>query len=538
MSEPAADTLTPATAADAELTARIRRGPPGAAEAALDELYRRHHEAVLSYARGCTRDAHTAEDLASEAFTRTLHAVRGGNGPTDAWRPYLMATVRRAATAWASTARRTELCSDFECWLVQSAESQSGEEQLLRQEEGDLVRRAFLSLPGRWQTVLWHSAVEHASADRIAPLLGISPSGVASLTARAREGLREAYLSAYVTDTATPEDCRHYTGLLAASVRRTGRIRRTHRALARHLADCARCGRAQHELEQLNDSLASVLPVGVLLWAGAAYGSKAAVPTGAATTPITGAAGLATGVGAALKAGALGASVLVVSVAGYTLAPDSGRPPVPPPAPTAVATTTTPTPTRSRDEPAKASPPSQVKPRSSSTPPPRRSSTPAARKPPWSPSADDRTQLSILATGRCLDISAQEGAQPFEASCDGGSSQQWELLVDRAAQEVRIRNHATGMCLTHTGTPTKGAPVRQRPDACESEAATTRWTYYIPTLDTIAFAQNSAGRQLLGLNDWEAAAEGRPHSSAVGTTTNYYDTPSLRFRYKGDAFTG
>ncbi|NGN69695.1 sigma-70 family RNA polymerase sigma factor, partial [Streptomyces sp. A7024] len=258
------------TAADADLTARIRSGPPPAADAALDELYRRHRDAVLAYAQHCTLDAHTAEDLTSEAFARALHAVRGGSGPEAGWRPYLLATVRRTAGAWARTARRTELSPDFETWLTRQAPEESGEESLLRREDEDLVLRAFRRLPERWQTALWHSTVERESPDRIAPLLGLTPSGAASLTARAREGLREAYLAARVEDAATTEECRHFTGQLAASLRRAGR--RTPRRLERHLAGCPRCRRAGVELRELNATMAAVLPAGLLLWAGGYVG--------------------------------------------------------------------------------------------------------------------------------------------------------------------------------------------------------------------------------------------------------------------------
>uniref|UniRef100_UPI0019D217F8 RNA polymerase sigma factor n=1 Tax=Streptomyces prasinopilosus TaxID=67344 RepID=UPI0019D217F8 len=51
---------------DALLTSAVREdGDAGA----IEELYRRHAPAVLAYARTCCRDPHTAEDLASEAFT-------------------------------------------------------------------------------------------------------------------------------------------------------------------------------------------------------------------------------------------------------------------------------------------------------------------------------------------------------------------------------------------------------------------------------------------------------------------------------------
>ncbi|WP_406387326.1 RNA polymerase sigma factor [Streptomyces sp. NBC_00887] len=198
--------------ADPDLTARIRSGPPAAAAAALEELYRRYRTSVLIYARSCTQDSHTAEDLAAEAFARTLRAVRGGTGPTGPWRPYLIATIRRTAADWATTARRTELAADLETRLPDAPMAASGEELMLVQEDADLVRRAFRRLPERWQIALWQSAVEGQAPGTMAPLLGLSPSGVTSLVARARQGLRAAYLAEQVAGEASPEECGGFLG--------------------------------------------------------------------------------------------------------------------------------------------------------------------------------------------------------------------------------------------------------------------------------------------------------------------------------------
>ncbi|MFE0137984.1 RNA polymerase sigma factor, partial [Streptomyces sp. NPDC059037] len=92
-----------ASRTDAELTTLLREEND---DAALAEIFRRHRAAVLSYARTCCRDPHTAEDLTSEAFARTIHVVRAGGGPEVAWRPYLLVVVRRTAADWAATARR------------------------------------------------------------------------------------------------------------------------------------------------------------------------------------------------------------------------------------------------------------------------------------------------------------------------------------------------------------------------------------------------------------------------------------------------
>ncbi|WP_435215594.1 sigma-70 family RNA polymerase sigma factor [Streptomyces sp. bgisy034] len=513
-----------AASSDADLTVHIRSGVPGDAQAAAEELYRRHRAPVLAYARTCTRDSHTAEDLTSEAFARALRAVQGGSGPQDAWRPYLLTTVRRTAAAWCRTARRTELAPDFEAWLSEAPMAQSGEEWLLHQEEGNQVVRAFRSLPERWRTVLWHSAVEGESPERIAPLLGLSASGVASLTARAREGLREAYLAEYASDPDASEECRHYTGLLAASIRRAGR-RRRHQGLERHLADCPRCRHASLELRDLNKTLGVVLPAGVLLWAGASYGSKAAGAGGAAAGLHKTASGMSTG----LKAVGIGTVVLAISVGVYLPFRDGDEPrEAPAPRAAALAPTSTPPPKPSE------SPSSS--PTRNPTPSPSR---PTASPPPsWSPAATDRTQLPIVSTGRCMDIDPVEGAEPYEAACDGSRTQQWELLVDRAAHEVRLRNYATGMCLANSGTEADGAPVRQQRAACTSTEPTVRWTYHAGGDGKVVLAQLGSGLYYLGLDDWHNAAQGNPHSPAIGTTANYYNTPSLRFRYAGDAFSG
>lgn len=585
-----------AAAGDTELTARIRDALPGAADAALDELYRRHRAAVLAYARSCTRDPHTAEDLASEAFAGALRAVRGGSGPDGPWRPYLLTTVRRTAAAWSRTARHTELSPDFEAWLSRAPTVESSEEGTLRREDANLVLRAFRSLPERWQTALWHSAVEGESPDRIAPLLGLTTSGVASLTARAREGLREAYLAERAGDAGAPAECRHYTGLLAASVRRRGRRRRAQRGLEHHLTVCRRCRRTSVELRELNSSLSAALPAGLLLWAGTSTdgsasgaaasgtgGTGSAVGAGGAGTAVgaggtggavttvgsasaggataaAGGAAASTGLATAVKAAGVGAAVLVIVVTGYTTFPGGGDPPPPPPAPT--ATTAAPTPTAERsgspddDEDPTDPPPTASadrtdgpdadadkdgdgdpdrRPSSAGEPP--AGDDDAGPPPTWSPPADDRTTLPVAATGRCMDIGAGEGAEPYEAGCDGSRSQRWELLVSLPpVQEVRIRNYATGMCLTHSGSDADGAPVRQQPGACDSEASTAHWKYFLEEDNKVIFTQRDSSGQFLGLDDWRAAAQGQPHAPDIGTTANYEATASLRFRYRGPAF--
>ncbi|WP_070011779.1 RNA polymerase sigma factor [Streptomyces abyssalis] len=242
---------------------------------AVDELFRRHHSAVFSYALACSRDTKTAEALTAEAFTRAVRASRSGGTRTTAWRPALLVSVRCAAAEWAGTGRRDGLSPDFVQWYDNVAAGPgTGEERILRLEQESLILQAFRALPERWQTVLWHTAVEEESAGRIGALLNMLPGSVDLLTSRAREGLREAYLAAYHEHGLEEHghdsgECRRYGSLLEASARRAGR--RTNSDLERHLQECGRCRGALAELTELDERLSTMLPAGVLLWGGSAY---------------------------------------------------------------------------------------------------------------------------------------------------------------------------------------------------------------------------------------------------------------------------
>ncbi|MFF1410235.1 sigma-70 family RNA polymerase sigma factor [Streptomyces sp. NPDC058289] len=310
---------------DGDLIARMRGGDDGAYE----ELFRRHSEGVRRYARTCCRDAHTADDLTAEVFARTLQAVRGGAGPDQSVRAYLLTTVRRVAAAWAKTAKREHLVEDFALFAEQAAGSgdgsvglpvRAGDDTLelgadvraMHEAEQTLAMQAFRSLPERWQAVLWHTTVEEASPSAIAPLFGLSANATAVLASRAREGLKQAYLQAHVsTALSSGGDCARYADRLGAYARGGLRMR-AERGLRKHLEECARCRLAAGELKDVNAGIPALLPVAVIGWFAAGYAAKAAgvVAGGAVAAGGAGAAAAAVGgstAGAGAGAGAAGA---------------------------------------------------------------------------------------------------------------------------------------------------------------------------------------------------------------------------------------
>ncbi|MFJ2935491.1 sigma-70 family RNA polymerase sigma factor [Streptomyces sp. NPDC087219] len=416
---------------DAELVQLMRDGD----DSAYEELFRRHSDAVRRYARTCCRDAHTADDLTAEVFARTLQAVRGGAGPEQAVRAYLMTTVRRVAANWTKTQKREHLVEDFAVFAAEAARSSEVSDQTasfgagldlgadvlaMHEAEQSLAMQAFRSLPERWQAVLWHTTVEEESPSEVAPLFGLTANATAVLASRAREGLKQAYLQAHVSQSLTAGgDCARYADRLGAYARGGLRMR-AERGLRKHLDECAKCRLAAGELAHVNAGIPALLPVAVIGWFAAGYSLKAAgvVAGGAVGAGAAGAAAAATGssggaasgaaaegLGAPAKAG-IAAAVAVAAAAGLVwamagdpqpvaaprptqpvvtpLVPAEPAPPpkptpkpVPPPPPvTSEPSAPTPTPTPT-PPPAKPTPkPAPAKPSPKPTPPPKPSPTP------------------------------------------------------------------------------------------------------------------------------------------------------------------
>ncbi|MET9593198.1 sigma-70 family RNA polymerase sigma factor [Streptomyces sp. NPDC006516] len=402
---------------DAQLIEGMRAGD----DQAYEVLFRRHSGAVRRYAHTCCRDADTAEDLTAEVFARTLQAVRGGKGPQEAVRAYLMTAVRHVAAAWTKSSKREHLVDDFAVFAAQATRSAELSEadtlelgaDVLAMHEADrsMAMQAFRSLPERWQAVLWHTTVEEESPSEVAPLFGLTANATAVLAVRAREGLKQAYLQAHVSQSLTAGgDCARYADRLGAHAR--GGLRtRAERGLRKHLDECAKCRVAAGELERVNAGIPALLPIAVIGWfaagytvkaaglvaggaagvagAGAAAGAAAAA-TGSASSgggAAAGGAAASEGLGAPVKAG-IAATLAMAAAAGLVWAMAGDDRPAPEPQPVAkppVAAPVTPSPSAPPEPtptpaatPAPAPPPA---PEPTPTPPPAPASTPPAPEP-------------------------------------------------------------------------------------------------------------------------------------------------------------
>ncbi|MFI6731470.1 sigma-70 family RNA polymerase sigma factor [Nonomuraea sp. NPDC050451] len=388
--------MTESTIEDTALTRLVRAGD----SRAIAELHERHHAAVLALARRLCPDPQTAEDLASEAFVRTLRTVRSGTaGPEGPWRPYLYAVVRNTAAEWARRDQRLVLTPEF------------GEDALTAEapEPPDhLVARAYRSLPPRWQTVLWHTLIEEETPEQVAQILGITTGNVNVLAFRAREGLRKAYLAAHMAG-ASPE-CRVYAEPLAAAVRRkTGWLPRSLRA---HLVSCPSCTQAYGELLDLNTTLRAALPIWVLPLAMGAVGKAKGLSAG--------------GLGWVIPASITTAVAATAAVVLMALPPD--------PSPPAAAQPTL---------KSSASPVPTPKPKKTQIPTPEPTKTPKptptpTRKP--TPRAVPGTR--IVHAGRCVGVISGQIAAP--ACTDARTA--WRTQGE--PQGFQLVNIVSGLCLT------------------------------------------------------------------------------------------
>ncbi|MGN6206459.1 sigma-70 family RNA polymerase sigma factor [Humibacter sp.] len=456
-------------AGDAELVRLTRKGDTDA----YATLFRRHASAAASVARSVT-SSYEPDDLVSEAYARILQALKSGNGPTNAFRPYLFTTVRNIAASWGRAGKDAVPLEPEELDTLAVQEDHS-----LVTLDRSLTAQAFRSLPPRWQEALWYSEVEGMQPAELAPLVGLSAQAAAALCYRAREGLRQAWIRAHLTSADLEPECAWTVEHLAAHSR--GRLgKRDNARVDAHLQTCELCTMAAAEAEETGSRLALVL-LPLILGSGAATVYAATLKTGVVVGAAAGAAAAGAGAASAGGAGSSGgiggffsgatgvivgtaASVVVVgaAVAGVLIATAPGggtdaspaivaqgsgssqpgssstgpstsasAPPAPPPAP---APSDVPAPSQS---PPPASAPSDSTTGGSSTAP----SAPASPTSPTSPTGP---------TGPTAPAQPQPPAAPTIGSVDTGGNLYYPLVSGTATPGATVTASAGGAATSVT----------------------------------------------------------------------------------------
>jgi DNA-directed RNA polymerase specialized sigma24 family protein len=255
--------VLPATrsADDARLLNLIRAGDI----AAYGTLFERHEPATRRLAGELASSPAEVDVVVSETFGLVLALTQRGGGPADAFRPYILTALRRVQAERLRYLQDLPPADDLLLADPGALFLDSGLEGLA----DALIVRAFLSLPGRWCAALWHLEIERAVPASVAPLLGLTRHSVATVSRRAKAGLRQAYLHLYAAGL-TEAGCQAAAERLGAfitdslSVRETGEV-------SGHLAGCTSCQAACTELADLSTTLRASVGSAILGTATMAY---------------------------------------------------------------------------------------------------------------------------------------------------------------------------------------------------------------------------------------------------------------------------
>ena len=258
---------------DTELIVRAREGD----SPAYGVLWKRHWHAARGMAASIT-GRFEPDDLASEAFARILKAVEKGSGPRSGFRSYLATTIRNVAIDWSrrKTTPNIEDPDSVEDWTY-------SEVTALNRIDRQTITQAFYALPDSWQEVLWYTEVEDMAPRDVAPLLGLTPNAVSALAFRAREGLRQAWITAHLAESNSTDPAHAWTLNKLGSFVRDKLSPAERRKVKQHLAACPACSDAAAEADDLGYRLAlGILPLFLGIAGAAAYSAWTSDSGGAA----------------------------------------------------------------------------------------------------------------------------------------------------------------------------------------------------------------------------------------------------------------
>jgi len=149
-------------ALDAQLVLRAQDGDRDA----FTELFRRHAGPAWRLALAVSGSTDIAATAVSKGFTLTL--VRLHRRTITLAVPFRVLVTRTSGEASASASRDDESPAD----------------------SPNEVSDSFYMLPEKWRAALWLTVAEGGTAAQVAPIMGLSEEGTASLVDRAGDGLR------------------------------------------------------------------------------------------------------------------------------------------------------------------------------------------------------------------------------------------------------------------------------------------------------------------------------------------------------------
>lgn len=238
------------TKPDAELVTLTRAGN----STAYTALWNRYSGAGRATALFFTH-SFDPDDLVAEAYTKVLERILAGGGPTTAFRAYLMRTIQNIAISWSRV--ETPLPLGILDGLPDETTVESSIEEAF---DNAILARAFAALPERWRRVLWRTEIDGRQPRELAAEFAMTPNAVAALAVRAREGLRQSWISAHLQP--VDDDPEHQWTISRLGQTMRGKPTPRERArLLTHLQACTSCSAAADEARRI---AAPLLPHGDL----------------------------------------------------------------------------------------------------------------------------------------------------------------------------------------------------------------------------------------------------------------------------------
>lgn len=152
----------------------------------FDSIFRRLYPSLFRYLQRLTGDPDQADDLAQEAFTRLLqHPL-----PEKEARPWLFTVATNLVRDSARKSSRRERL--LAIYRPMPAQPESAESRLNRRERIERVRQALDQLRPRDRQLLLMRE-EGFTYDEMAVAVGVSPTSVGTLLARALKRFTEVY---------------------------------------------------------------------------------------------------------------------------------------------------------------------------------------------------------------------------------------------------------------------------------------------------------------------------------------------------------
>lgn len=183
-------------AAETEFIERLKNGDADA----FDALVVRHSAAVYALLFRLTENHEEAADLTQETFLRALKAIKSFRGEANlkTWLYRIAVNESRNRFRWWKRRRIEKMISldapvgNSETTLSETFSSNCAnpEQEILRGEREDALRRALQSLPEIFRQAVVFCDIEGLSYEEIASALEINVGTVKSRIARGREELR------------------------------------------------------------------------------------------------------------------------------------------------------------------------------------------------------------------------------------------------------------------------------------------------------------------------------------------------------------